>query len=533
MGQQEPVNPSLPDEVEALRSRVAELERAAAERQRNEEALRAQQTVLRRILANLPLSVFWKDRQGVFLGCNEQTARDLGLPGPEDVVGKTDYDTACVRTEAEFFRQCDREVIESGRARVNFEETQRRRDGSQALLLTSKVPLRDDTGEVIGVLGVYADITEQRRVQHELGQAQKLEAIGRLAGGVAHEFNNLLTTIGGHGELLLHALRPSDPLAEHVREIHRAVDRAAVLTRQMLAFARSEPVAPITQDLNAVVGGLEKPLAQLLGADVTLSTQLAADLWPVCMAGGRLEQVLLTLGVNAQAAMPRGGRFTIATRNVEGQGATGSTRQVLLTVGDTGHGIDPVARARLFEPFFTTRGLGQGTGLGLATVYATVKQAGGRIEVESALGKGTTFHIYLPAVEKVVIERAELPVAGPGRGGETVLVVEDEDALRGLARRILAMHAYVVLEARHGVEALAVAAGHAGPIHLLLTDVVMPQMGGRELVAQLKPQRPGLRVLYMSGYTDGALVREGETDLLAKPFSPDALSRKVREVLDR
>jgi PAS domain S-box-containing protein len=504
------------------------------ERRRAEEALRAQQALMQNVLAHIPLSVFWKDRQGVYLGCNEQAAHDLGLPSPAAVAGKTDYDLPCTRTEAEAYRRCDREVIESGRPLLNREETQHRPDGRQALLLTSKVPLRDEKGAVLGVLGIYADVTEQRRLEEHLRQAQKLEAVGRLASGVAHEFNNLLTAIGGHGELLLGALRPADPLAEHVREIRKAADRAAALTRQMLAFGSKQQAAASPLDLNTVVAGMEKLLTRLLGEDVVLTTRLEADLGLVWATAGQVEQIVLTLVVNARDAMPQGGWLTLETRNV-GQAGTG--RHVLLVVRDTGCGMDRATRERLFEPFFTTKEVGKGTGLGLATVYGIVKAYGGHIEVESAVDQGTTFSIYLPRLEEAAAGPAERAEPARARGGETVLLVEDEDMVRGLARRILALHGYAVLEARHGVEGLEVAARHAGPIHLLLTDVVMPQMGGRQLADRLQSLRPALRVLFMSGYADDAVVRHGvyqaEADLLSKPFSPDVLARKVREVLDR
>ncbi len=367
-------------------------------------------------------------------------------------------------------------------------------------------------------------------------QAQKLEAVARLAAGVAHEFNNLLTAIAGHGELLLDGLRAGDPLAEHARQIRKAADRAAELTRQLMTFCRHQAGSPTVVDLNAVVAGMERLLARLLGEDVTLTAHCDPGLWPVWADAGQMEQTLLTLVMNARDAMPQGGRLTVETRNAALPGAEGPARHVLLAVRDTGRGMDRATRERLFEPFFTTKEVGKGLGLSLATVYGIVTQAGGHIEVESEVGQGATVFVYLP---RLVAVAGPAEGAGPpaARGGETVLLVEDEEMVRGLARRILAAHGYAVLEARNGVQALEVAARHGGPIHLLLTDVVMPQLSGRQLADQLLPQRPAMRVLFMSGYADDTALRRGvyeaAADLLPKPFSPDALAHKVREVLDR
>jgi two-component system cell cycle sensor histidine kinase/response regulator CckA len=506
-----------------------------SERRRAEEALRERQALLQNVLAHIPLAVFWKDRLGAYLGCNEQFARDVGLPCPAAVVGKTDLDLPGTREEAEGVRRSDAAVLASGRPLLNVEETRRRPDGAQSLLLTSKVPLRDAKGEVLGVLGIHADVTEQRRLQEQLRQSQKLEAVGRLAGGVAHEFNNLLTALAGHAELLQGALQADDALREHVAEIRKAADRAAALTRQLLALGRKQVATPAPLDLNAVVSGLEGILRGLVGEDVTLTTRTAPGLWLIWADAGQLEQVLINLVVNARDAVPGGGEITVETRNVPHAGPGGNGPCVLLAVRDTGCGMDRATRERLFEPFFTTKGVGKGTGLGLSTVYGIVKQSGGHIEVESEPGRGSSFKVSLPRLDGDGQGQAEPAPAAPERGGETVLLVEDEDMVRNLARRILRMQGYKVLEARHGVEALEVAERHGEPIHLLLTDVVMPLLGGRQLADRLLPQRPGLKVLYMSGYADDAVLRHGvfeaEVDFLQKPFSPDVLVRKLREVL--
>ncbi len=385
---------------------------------------------------------------------------------------------------------------------------------------------------------------ELSRTEHQLLQAQKMEAVGRLAGGVAHDFNNLLTVIGGRSELLLQRLRPGEPLRRHAELIEKTAKRAATLTQQLLAFSRKQMLQPKVLDLNAVVADTSKILRRLIGEDIELVMVTDPALGRVEADPGQLAQVILNLAVNARDAMPRGGRLILKTANVElddgfvrhhAGGRSGS--HVMLEVSDTGIGMDAETRSHLFEPFFTTKGPGEGTGLGLATVYGIVKQSGGYVEVQSEPGRGTTFKIYLPRVEEVAGSLDAGPAAQDVPSGlETVLLVEDEEDVRDLAREILEMSGYTVLEARHGREALAVNDRHAGPIHLLLTDVVMPEMGGRALADHLGPRRPEMRALYMSGYTGDALGRHGVLEanvaLLRKPFTPEVLARRVREVLD-
>jgi len=385
---------------------------------------------------------------------------------------------------------------------------------------------------------------ELSRTQAQLIQAQKMEAVGRLAGGVAHDFNNLLTIITGRSRLLLERLDPDGPLRRHVQLIDQTAERAAALTQQLLAFSRKQVLQPKVLDLNAVVTSTEKMLRRLIGEDIELLTRRGSDLGSVEADPGQLEQMILNLAVNARDAMPRGGRLTIETANVELDPAfvrrhpgAQPGAHVALVVSDIGMGMDADTQAHLFEPFFTTKGPGQGTGLGLATVYGIVKQSGGYISVESELGRGTSFTIYLPRIEQAA-EAVEpgSDAAGTPQGSETILLVEDEDGVRDLTREILEMSGYTVLEARHGAEALVVGEQHPGPIHLLVSDVVMPQMGGRELADRLRALRQGIKVLFMSGYMDDAIGHHGAldpgTNLLPKPFSPDALARKVREVLD-
>jgi CheY-like chemotaxis protein len=372
-----------------------------------------------------------------------------------------------------------------------------------------------------------------------------MEAVGRLAGGVAHDFNNLLTAIGGYSELLQTRWGASAPGSKEIEEIRRACQRATALTRQLLAFSRRQVLEPKVLDLNAVVSRMEQMLRRLIGEDIELTTSLHPALGRVKADPSQVEQILMNLVVNARDAMPQGGRVVVETANVE-LGPSFAARHpetnpgsyVMLAVSDTGTGMDPETLAHLFEPFFTTKGPGEGTGLGLSTVYGIVKQSGGNIWAYSEPGRGSTFKIYLPRVEEAAESASETARVPPRlRGNETILVVEDEKIVRSLALDILKMHGYSVLEARNGTEALEVAARHSGTIHLMLTDVVMPQMGGPELVQRLQPLRPEMRILYMSGYTGGALVQQGvlepDTALLSKPFGVDALARKIREILDQ
>jgi len=387
-------------------------------------------------------------------------------------------------------------------------------------------------------------MTERRHLEDQLRQAQKMEAVGQLAGGIAHDFNNLLTAILGSTQLLLHATPPGDGRREDIEEIKNAGLRAAELTRQLLAFSRRQVLAPKVLDMNAVVSQMDKMLRRLIGEDVELVTQLARDLGPVSADPGQLEQVLLNLAVNARDAMPRGGRLTIETANVvlteeysERHHRLPPGQYVLLAVSDTGVGMDEATQKHLFEPFFTTKEVGKGTGLGLATVYGIVKQSGGYIWVYSEPGHGTTVKVYLPRVPGAA---EPLPVAAATpelrRGSEIVLLVEDAAPVRSLARKSLESYGYTVLEAADGPAALDLAARHPRGIDILVTDVVMPGMSGRELAERLAPARPAMRVLYTSGYTDDAMVRQGVlragVAFLQKPFVPETLARKVREVLD-
>ena len=397
----------------------------------------------------------------------------------------------------------------------------------------------------------YRDITERkkaedllRRKEDELRQAQKLEAIGRLAGGVAHDFNNLLTVIKGYSRLLLKHADSGDPRRTDMEEISKAADRATELTRQLLAFSRGQMIEPRTLDLNHVVQDMWQMLDQMAGESVETVVDLGPVPCPVRADASQINRVVLNLGLNARDAMPAGGRLTVTVRGtvlddafIRNHPAAQAGPHAELIVGDTGTGMTADVLSHIFEPFFTTKEPGRGTGLGLATVYGIVKQSGGYIRADSSPGRGTEFHVYLPCAEGALETGTDgLPAAGPEGGGETVLLAEDEDTIRGLIRTVLSSAGYNVLEARNGNEALGIAAGHRGRIHVLLTDVVMPGLNGFDLALKLASARPDTRVLYTSGYADRARVTETALKLgngfLAKPFSDDELLARVRQVLN-
>ena len=409
----------------------------------------------------------------------------------------------------------------------------------------------DDNGQVRAYQSLGIDITErklaraeQQKADQQLRQAQKMEAVGRLAGGVAHDFNNLLTVIMGYCELMDLELRPDDPLQKSLGEIHEATERAGRLTNQLLAFSRRQVLKPRVIDLNLAITEMEKMLRRLIGEDIDLVVRLQQGLDPVLADPSQVEQVIMNLAVNARDAMPRGGQLTIQTAVEDGSAAADgdgdgapAESMVVLTVSDTGEGMDPDTSARIFEPFFTTKDAGKGTGLGLSTVYGIVHQSGGEITVESEPGLGTTFRMTFPCHEGAVpktLTRSSITLEQAG-GAETILVLEDNEVLRRLAVRILERCGYSVLEARNGNEARRISAGHDGDIDLLLSDVILPGGSGPETAGTLIAQRPKLRTLFMSGYTDDVILDRGaelgDADLLEKPFTPQSLAHRVRERL--
>ena len=442
-------------------------------------------------------------------------------------------------------RAVKRRLAQEGQLR-NYESGFLTKDGGCVEVSASISLLRDATGRVAGTLGVLKDIGERRRLEEQLRQSQKMEAVGRLAGGIAHDFNNLLTVIAGRAQLILSRLRPEEPIHRDATLVRTTADRAAVLTQQLLTFSRKQVLQPQVLNLNAVVTAMEPMLGRLLGEDIDLAVIPAESLGRVKADPGQIEQVIVNLVVNSRDAMPQGGRLTVETADVELDAAYASRHfsvppgpYVMLAVSDTGEGMDEQTRSRVFEPFFTTKGPGKGTGLGLATVYGIVKQSGGDIQLYSEPGRGTAFRIYLPRVAQVSAEVDDTtsPSAAVARGDETVLLVEDEPEVRDLAREILEVSGYTVLQACDPLEAVVMAERHPGPIHLLLTDVIMPRQSGRALVERLRPLLPEMQVLYMSGYTNEAIVRHGVLDpdtlFIQKPFTPDALGHRVRAALDR
>ena len=404
----------------------------------------------------------------------------------------------------------------------------------------------DETGRPSRIVGTLQDVTERRQLQEQLQQSQKMEAVGQLAGGVAHDFNNVLTAIKSFSELVALELPESSPLRDDVQEITAAADRAAALTRHLLAFSRRQMLQPVVLDLNGVVEGVTKLLVRLIGIEVHCETALAPNLGHVLADPGQLEQVVINLAVNARDAMPNGGTLTLETANVtvdlrhasrlSGVETAEPGDYVVLTVSDTGEGMDRATQARIFEPFFTTKETGKGTGLGLSTVYGIVRQSGGYVSVYSEIGRGTTFRIYLPRVTGDVHVQAAKPVViHTPNGKSTILLVDDDEAVRTVATRILTRAGYTVLAASSPKEAEAIWADHTGPIHLLMTDLMMPGMNGGELASRLLESRKDTRVLYTSGYTNETVIRRGliipDMPFLAKPFTIDDVIRKVREAL--
>jgi two-component system, cell cycle sensor histidine kinase and response regulator CckA len=521
-----------------------ELSRSMAEREGARASLAAERRFLRQIIDTMPHFVFAKDRQGRFTLVNQAVANAYGTT-IEQLIGKTDADFNPNAAEVEAFRRADLAVMDSLTPQRIAEEPVTDASGAVRWVQTIKQPLVDAGGTSDQVLGVSTDITERKRLEVELLHSQKMDAVGQLAGGVAHDFNNMLTVITGYSAILLDVLDRADPNRADIEEIKGAADRAAGLTRQLLAFSRKQVLQPRVLDLNTeVITGLEKMLRRLIGEDVELVTTLDETLGLVNADPGQVEQVIMNLAVNARDAMPDGGRLVIETANVDlGAEHTGRHigvkpgRYVMLAVSDTGRGMSRETMARIFEPFFTTKEKGKGTGLGLATVYGVVKQSGGDISVHSEPGQGTTFKVYLPRVQYET--DVVLPASAPSRraaGIETILLVEDDERLCVLSRRVLEARGYIVLEARNGQEALVLCDQHEGRIDLVATDVVMPGINGGMLVERLAVKRPALRVLFMSGYTDDDLLRRGIVDprmaFLPKPFTPEALASKVREVLD-
>jgi two-component system cell cycle sensor histidine kinase/response regulator CckA len=506
------------------------------ERKQAEQLLRESEERYRELFENANDMVFTLDLEGNFTGINRAGERITGY-GRRELLGRN-FAQLVLSDEGGSSYQ----LAGEGEAKM-FECSLVANDGRQVPIEVAS-RLIHEHGKPVAVQGIARDVSERRELEEKLRQAQKLEAIGLLAGGVAHDFNNMLTAITGYSDFALGALDSGRGVRRaDIEEIAKASERAGALTSQLLAFSRKQILRLEVVDLNDVVGEMDKLLRRLIGEHIDVVTAFGAGLGRVKADRGQLEQVIMNLAVNARDAMANGGRLVIETANASAEDVAthapelGAGLHVRLTVVDTGCGMDAATRARIFEPFFTTKGRGQGTGLGLATVYGVVKQSGGHISVESAPGAGTTYRIYLPRVDDPVLSpEDEVEPEGSANGSETVLLVEDEEIVRKLVRDTLRRSGYNVVEAEDGVEAMRICEGRDEPVDIVVTDVVMPNMTGPELIERLASVQPELKVLFVSGYTDGRVVQRGlvdsSTDLLMKPFTPNLLARKVRELLD-
>ena len=509
----------------------------AIERKRSEEKVRESEARLRVLVEQLPAVLWTVDRELKFTSALGAGFARLKIK-PEQILGTSLLDYFETNDQTFLPIAAHRRAVAGEPMTFHVEW----KSGSYACHVE---PLKDSDGQVSGAICMSLDITDRKQLEEQLRQAQKMEAVGRLAGGIAHDFNNLLMVIQGYGDLLAERLPAGDPLRRNAEQIQMASQKASSLTRQLLAFSRKQMLAPKILNVQSVVADMEKILRRLIGEDIQLETSSAQDLGLIKADRSQIEQVILNLAVNARDAMPQGGRLTIETANVELDASYSHPpavlspgKYVMLAVTDNGCGMDAETQAHVFEPFFTTKEKGKGTGLGLATVYGVVKQSGGYVWVYSEPGRGTSFKIYLPRVEE-----SAAPASRDGnrvtgtleRGSETILLVEDEKGVRELAREYLTSSGYTVIEAENGHTALELAAMHVGPIHLLLTDVVMPGISGKELAQRVGQVRPGIKIIYMSGYTDQAVVHHGilENDavLLQKPFTLLTLAGKLREIL--
>jgi two-component system, cell cycle sensor histidine kinase and response regulator CckA len=506
-------------------------ERRRAERDRASLAAAVEQTAEEIVIT---------DVEGNILYCNPSFERLTGYSRSE-VIGRNPRILKSGKQDAEFYRNLWTTIVSGGIWVGRF--TNRKKDGSFYHAEGSISPIYDASANLTGFVSATRDVTGRLRMEEQLRQAQKMEGIGRLAGGVAHDFNNLLTVIAGYSGLLEEKLSADAALQEYAQQITKASAQAASLTKQLLTFSRKQIIKPTPLDLNLLANGMKQMLQRLVGEDIEVITALAPSLGMVRADADQMSQILINLAANARDAMPGGGRLFVRTANIEpggspssGDGEAWPGPAVLLAVGDTGVGMTYATRQNIFEPFFTTKERGRGTGLGLSTVYGIVKQNGGYIEVQSEPGKGAQFSIYLPRIDaRPTDQELAESTAGHVQGSETILVVEDHDGVRGLIVGTLELCGFRVLQAGDGRSALRQAKQHAGTIHLLLTDVIMPGMNGKEVADQLLVLRPAVKVLFMSGYSGELIAHRGVldagVDYLAKPFTPDALTAKVREML--
>ncbi len=519
---------------------VAQQLAAAIDRKRNEQALRRSEVRYRSLVQTAVYGIYRASLDGRFLDVNPALIGMLGYSDALEVLALDPQEDVFVDA-AEYTRLVD-EFRRTGRM-DGFEVRWKRKDNA---IITVRISGRAVAGgdEPSDVLEAIAeDITERRVLEDQFRQAQKMEAVGRLAGGIAHDFNNLLMVISGYTEVLLYHLNPGHPLHGKAEAIQQASDRASTLTRQLLAFSRKQLLELKVIDVNSIIADMERLLTPLIGEHIELTTSLSPDVSCTRADAGQLEQVIMNLVVNAKDAMPNGGKICIRTASVALDSSYRPENTfikpgpyIMISVGDNGQGMDRETQARIFEPFFTTKEKGKGTGLGLSTVYGIIKQSGGYIFVQSEPGRGTIFTIYLPQVEEQCESAGATPISFAGAGGtETILLVEDEDSVRQLVRETLESRGYHVLEAANGKAGLAIATSHSDTIHLVITDVVMPGMSGHELVQHLLSTRPGIKSLYLSGYAQDAFANPKPSDppkaFLQKPFTLQSLARKVREVL--
>ncbi|MGH9508545.1 MAG: PAS domain S-box protein, partial [Terriglobales bacterium] len=515
--------------------------RDITERKRAEDALRRSESRYRDLVQGAAYGIYRTNIEGRILYANPALVKILGYEAVVDLLRLNTGRDVWASTEER--ARVTQDAMRNG-GMVGTEVQWKRKDGTLITVRLSTRQVPDEAGNPVEFESIVEDVTERRLLEEQFRQAQKMEAVGRLAAGVAHDFNNLLTVIQGYTDMALLGLEERHPVREELLEVQNAASRATDLTRQLLAFSRQQALEPKLVDLNAVVENLQKMLGRLLGENIELRTVLSSELGCVHADSGQLEQVIMNLAVNAKDAMPKGGELVVETANVDldedyvrRHPGSKPGRYVRLSVRDTGVGMDERTRSRIFEPFFTTKELGKGTGLGLATVYGVVKQSGGYIAVESSIGEGASFDIHLPFVPCAGHEScADARPEGLLQGTETVLLIEDEETLCSLSSDFLRQHGYKVLTAGNGAEAIGILQRHAGKVDLVVTDVVMPEMNGKELANWMGRQRPEIKVLFMSGYTAETLREHGicrlEVPVLSKPFTREALVRRVRSILD-
>ncbi|MBN2425919.1 MAG: response regulator [Calditrichaceae bacterium] len=522
--------------IKKIEKKMLELEKEREERNEIEK----QNQILAQAVKSISECVCVTDMKDRFIFVNEAFEKTYGYTLKE-LYGKPAAIVRSPNNPKEYVKNIYKDTLAEGwRGELN----QLKKEGTEFPVYLSTSKVQNEKGQTIALIGVANDITERKKLEEQYRQAQKMEAVGRLAGGIAHDFNNILTVINGYTELMRMRLDEKDPIFTNLGEVKKAGKRAEILTRQLLAFSRKQVLQPVVLDLNSVIHGLEKMLLRLITENIEMITLLEPVVGKIKADPGQIEQVIMNLVINARDAMPKGGKLTIETKNVTYRDpfVWEETRiepgeYVMLAIRDTGLGMNEETLEHIFEPFFTTKKEGEGTGLGLSMVYGIVKQSDGFIKVDSEPGKGSVFRLYFPCTKGPVTKFKKTEISSDLlKGSETILITEDEDDVRHFASEVLRMHGYNVLEASNGGMALLKCENYKSRIHLLITDVVMPEMSGSELIARLKSLHREMKVLYMSGYTDDAVIKHGipekKVNFLQKPFSPYALLEKVRKVLD-